>query len=188
MENSPDESPVRADQNEKFWGAAFPLILAAAYLLIGIFFMRPTMGEPDAFRAGVSAVLYIEQGVYSSYWYHPLMMYIFVAATRLALALDWDQTIVLNTLGVIFGSLSVWPFYQLTRRLLTRQTAVFTSIAFITAPVFIKFSTYLTHEIMGFAFALWSLYLLERTLAQQGRILAVAFGLCCGATWTARSS
>jgi len=186
MPNAPDESPVRADPNEKFWGTAFPLILAAAYFLIGVFFMRSTMAEPDAFRAGVSAVLYIEQGVYSSYWYHPLMMYVFVAATRLALAFEWDQTIVLNTLAVIFGSLSVWPFYQLARRMLNRQTAAFASVAFIFAPVFIRFSTYLTHEVMGFAFALWSLFLLERTLARQGRVLAVAFGFFCGATWTAR--
>lgn len=186
MLNAPDESPAQTDPQEKFWGAAFPLILAAIYILLGIFFMRPTLGEPDAFRAALSALVYIKQGVYSSYWYHPLMMYIFVAATRLALALDWDQTIVLNTLGVIFGSFSVWPFYQLTRRLVTRQTAAFASSAFITAPVFIKYSTYLTHEIMGFAFALWSLYLLERTLARQSRAAAAAFGLFCGATWTAR--
>jgi 4-amino-4-deoxy-L-arabinose transferase-like glycosyltransferase len=56
----------------------------------------------------------------------------------------------------------------------------------MTAPAFIRFSTYLTHEIIGLAFALWAIHLLERALAKQGRVEAVAFGFFCAATWTAR--
>lgn len=186
METFLDESSNQVDAGEKLRDVAIPLLIAAVSFLIGLFFIRPNMGEPDSYREALSALKYIDEGVYSSYWDHPLTMYVFVAATRLALALDWSQTAVLNTLAVLFGSFSVWPFYRLVQRLVNRQTAAFASAALVLSPAFIQFSTYLSHEVVGFAFALWSLCLFERTLARRSRIVAIAFGLSFGATWAAR--
>lgn len=186
METFPGESSSQVDAGSKLRDAAIPLLIAAISFLIGLFFIRPNMGEPDSYREALSAFLYIDEGVYASYWDHPLTMYVFVAATRLALAFDWSQTAVLNTLAVLFGSFSVWPFYQLVRRLVNWQTAAFSSTALILSPAFIQFSTYLSHEIVGFAFALWSLFLFERTLAERSRIAATVFGFSFGATWAAR--
>ncbi len=186
METFPDESSSQVDARSRLRHTAIPLLIAAISLLIGLFFIRPNMGEPDSYREALSAFKYIDEGVYSSYWDHPLTMYVFVAATRLSLAFGWRQTAVLNTLAVLFGSLSVWPFYQLVRRLVNWQTAAFASTALILSPAFIQFSTYLSHEVVGFAFALWSLYLFERTLAERSRLAATAFGFSFGATWAAR--
>lgn len=144
------------------------------------------MGEPDSYREALSALRYIDEGIYSSYWDHPLTMYVFVGATHLARALGVGQIAVLNTLAVVFGSLSIWPFYHLVRKLVNKQTAAFASAALIILPSFIRFSGYLSHEVVGFAFALWSLYLFETALERQSKTTALAFGLFYGATWSAR--
>ncbi|GAB4343111.1 MAG: hypothetical protein Kow0099_21220 [Candidatus Abyssubacteria bacterium] len=144
------------------------------------------MGEPDSYREALSALKYIHEGVYSSYWDHPLTMYVFVAATRLALALGLAQAKMLNTTAVLFGAAAVWPFYRLTERLTNGSTAAFATLGLILSPVFLKFSTYLSHEIVGFAFALWSLHLVESTFSRPARFKAAAAGFCLAATWSAR--
>ncbi|UCD56350.1 MAG: hypothetical protein JSV16_11000, partial [Candidatus Hydrogenedentota bacterium] len=123
MGSPPPESRSRSGAGQGFAQAAIPLILGTISLFIGLFFIRPNMGEPDSYRDALSAFQYIDDGTYGSYWDHPLTMYFFVAATRLAMAFDMSQTTVLNTLAVLLGSASVWPFYQLVRRLVNWQTA-----------------------------------------------------------------
>ncbi len=180
------ESTAVVSPTEGFWNAGFPILISAMFLFIGLFFMRPNMGEPDSYREALSALRYIDEGIYSSYWDHPLTMYVFVAATRLARALGVSQITVLNIVAVLFGSLGIWPFYHLVRRLVNRQTAAFASIALIVSPALIRFSSYLSHEIVGFAFALWTLYLFQRALERESRSVALAFGFFFGATWSAR--
>lgn len=170
----------------RFLGDPAPFILVTACFFIGFLFMRPNLGEPDSYREALSALRYIHEGIYSSYWDHPLTMYLFVAATRLARAFDAEDVRVLNTVAVSLGAASIWPFFRLVSELVNRRTALFATASLIVSPVFIRFSGYLSHEIAGFAGALWSLYLFERTLTKRSRSYALAAGLCFAATWAAR--
>lgn len=180
-----------AEEHPRSISAGMPvaaLAIVAASVLVGLTFMRPNMGEPDSYREALSALKYLDEGVYSSYWDHPLTMYIFVAGTRLARATGFEQTSILNLLAVLFGAASVWPFFQLAARLANRKAAIFASIALILSPLFIEFSSYLSHEVIGFAFALWALYLFQRFLDGRRRSAALLFGLFFAATWCARPS
>jgi hypothetical protein len=168
------------------WQKAIPFILGVACFFIGLFFMRPNMGEPDSYREALSALQYLDDGTYGSYWDHPLTMYAFVAATFLARALGLSQIALLNTVAIVSGSISVWPFYHFVRKLANWQTAAFASAALVLSPSFIRFSTYLSHEITGFALAAWSIYFLLQTLDSRSRIWALVFGFCFASTWSVR--
>lgn len=146
------------------------------------------MGEPDSYREALSAIRYIDNGIYSSYWDHPLTMYIFVAGTLVARALNVAQATVLNLLAVIFGTLSIWAFLRLSAELINRRAALFASAALMLSPNFLEFSTYLSHEIVGFAFALWAVFLFVRLLKVRQRVAAFLFGLFFAAAWCARPS
>lgn len=167
---------------------ALPLILSLLYMLIGLFFLRPSMGDPDSYRQALSALDYIERGLYTAYWDFPLTMYTFVVGTRLASALCADQLITLNVIAVLLGALTVWPLYQIVRRIVNPQAAAFAALAYIFSPTLIRFSTYLSHEIVGFACAIWSVYLFERAIARESRLIAFFFGLLFGATCVARTN
>jgi len=176
-----------ADKSSISWLAGAVCIVAATFV-IGLFFMRPNMGEPDSYREALSAIRYIDKGIYSSYWDHPLTMYIFVAGTLIARALNVEQVTVLNLFAVIFGTLSVWAFLRLSAELLNRRVALFASAGLMLSPNFLEFSTYLSHEIVGFAFALWAVFLFVRLLKVQRRTSAFVFGLLFAASWCARPS
>ncbi|MBI5116809.1 glycosyltransferase family 39 protein [Candidatus Poribacteria bacterium] len=186
MEIPSAASPSRADSTKGSVQGAVPFVIGMAYFFMGLFFVRPNMGEPDSYREALSALQYIDSGTYGSYWDHPLTMYVFVAATRCAHALGWSQIATLNTLAIVLGSISVWPFYHSVRKLANWQTAAFASAALILSPAFIRFSTYLSHEITGFALASWSIYFLLKTLESRSRTWALAFGFCFASTWSAR--
>ncbi|RJP71379.1 MAG: hypothetical protein C4532_07600 [Candidatus Abyssobacteria bacterium SURF_17] len=186
VEPAAEESLYRCPGGRRFWDAASPAVLTVLSLLVGLFFMRPNMGEPDSYREALSALQYIEKGTYGSYWDHPLTLYIFVAATRLALLLNTSHVAVLNTVAVLFGAASIWPFYNISRKFVSLEAAALASFALILSPAFVRFSTYLSHETVGFSFALWSLYFFQLALAKRIRLAALAFGLCFAATWAAR--
>ncbi len=186
MEERETDSGSPEGTGNRYSRIGAPMIFVAFYVVIGLFFVRPDMGDPDSYREAISAIQYIEEGTYGSYWDHPLTMYFFVAATRLAFAFGWDQLAVLNVLAVLLSASTVWPLYQLISRLAGWRAAAFASAAYILSPALIRFTTYLTHEGVGFAFALWSIYLFERALSSGGRTRAFAFGVSFGATWAAR--
>lgn len=186
MESFAANSIHQPDADSTFHSLALPIILSVICLLIGLFCLRPVLGDPDSYREALSAIQYIEEGTYGSYWDHALTMYLFVAATRLAFIFGWNQICALNALAALIASLSVWPFYQLVRRLVNWQTAAFATIALVSSSLLIRLESYLSHDLVGYTFALWSLYLLEQTLSKKNRILAFGFGLSCAATWTAR--
>ncbi len=168
------------------WNVAAPLGLVLFSFALGVFFMRPDLGEPDSYREALSAYRYLDEGIYSSYWDHPLTMYLFVFGTLFARAFDTSHIGALNTIAVILGAAGMWPFYHLVRRLVNRETALVSALALMLSPAFIRFSTYLSHEVAGFAFALWSLYLFERMVTDREKLTALAFGISFGATWSAR--
>jgi hypothetical protein len=185
MQQTHDTSPEN-EPTGRLWTVAVPLILGALYLFVGLFFRRPDMGDPDSYREAISAIRYINEGVYASYWDHPLTMLLFVAATRVAFAFEWNQLAVLNVLAVLLAATTVWPFYHLTRRLVSMPAAAFASVALVFSPSLISFTTYLSHEGVGFVFAIWSVYLFERALDTGGRKWALLFGMAFGATGAAR--
>jgi len=188
MKATEPEVPSWANMRFKHNPAALPAALVVGSLLIGFFFMRPNMGEPDSYREALSALKYLDESTYSSYWDHPLTMYFFVVGTRVARAISAEQATVLNTLAVLFGAASIWPFFQLVAWLVNRKAALFASIALIISPTFLEFSAYLSHEIIGFAFALWAVYFFQRVLDHGGRAAAILFGCFFAATWCARPS
>lgn len=188
MENSGGKLPCREDKAEKFWRVTAPVVFGALYFVIGLFFRRQGMGDPDSYRQALSALAYLEEGAYTSYWDFPLTMHVFVVGTRLAVALGLSHLAVLNTVAVFLGAVTVWPLYQLIRRLASRQAAAFAAAAYVFSPTLIRYSTYLSHEIVGFTFAVWSVYLFERVLARGDRPTAFAFGLSFGAAFAARAN
>jgi 4-amino-4-deoxy-L-arabinose transferase-like glycosyltransferase len=187
-ENRPQEKQMAEASPQQRAFVLEALFLTLACFVIGLFFMRPNMGEPDSYREALSALKYIDEGVYSSYWDHPLSMYVFVAGTRIARFTGIEQVRLLNLLAVVLGALSVLPFFQITEKLTDRRTAVFASAALIFSPAFIEFSSYLSHEIVGFSFALWAVYLFQRALESRRRVTVLLFGFFFAATWCARPS
>lgn len=187
MQNNHDMS-AETEATGRFWSACVPLILSVLCLFIGMFFRRPDMGDPDSYRQALSALAFVHDGTYSSYWDFALTMYTFVFGTYLASVFRLDNLSVLNAVAVILGASTVWPLYQLVRRLLNPYVAAFASAAYILSPTFIRYSTYLSHEVVGFTFALWSVYLFERAVQKQGVRAPFLFGLCFGAAFTARTN
>jgi 4-amino-4-deoxy-L-arabinose transferase-like glycosyltransferase len=185
MEEIHDMSPA-TEPTGRFWSAGLPLIFCGLYLLVGLFFRRPDMGDPDSYREAISAIRYINEGIYASYWDHPLTMLFFVAATRVAHAFEWDQLVVLNVLAVMLTATTAWPMYHLARRLVSVPAAVVATMGYVLSPSLIRFTTYLSHEGVGFVFALWSVFLFERMLDTGGRKWALLFGISFGATCAAR--
>ena len=186
MELSVENAPRQSNAIEKFSSLALPIILSIACFFIGLFFLRPVLGDPDSYREALSAIQYIEDGTYGSYWDHALSMYLFVVGTYFASAFGWNQITGLNVLAALAASLSVWPFYHVVRRLVNWPTAACASIALVSSPLLIHLSTYLTHEVAGYTLALWSIYFFELALSRKNRILAFGFGMSFAATWAAR--
>jgi 4-amino-4-deoxy-L-arabinose transferase-like glycosyltransferase len=186
MEPPIENTTPQPDAIGRFPSLVLPLILSLACLLVGLFFLRPVLGDPDSYREALSAIQYIEEGTYGSYWDHALSMYFFVFGTLMAAALGWNQITGLNVVAALMASLSVWPFYHLVRRLVNWQTAAFASAALISSPLLIRVSVYLTHEVVGYAFALWSVYLFELAVSKKKKSFALGFGLAFAATWAAR--
>ncbi len=187
MRNSDDRAP-KDEGAGKLWLVGAPLIFVALYILVGMFFRRPDMGDPDSYRQALSALAYLEDGTYSAYWDFPLTMYTFVFGTYLASVLGLGQLATLNTLAVLLGAAGVWPLYHLIRKFVSPQSAAFASAAYVLSPTLIRYSTYLSHEIVGFAFAIWSVYLFELALERRDRLTPIAFGLFFGAAFSARTN
>jgi len=179
---------LHEDVSGRFWKIGAPIVFGVLYLFIGLFFLRPGMGDPDSYRQALSALTFLDESAYSSYWDFPVTMYVFVAGTWLASIIGLDQLTVLNAVAVLLGAVGIWPLYQVIRRLAGRRTAAFASVAYILSPTLIRYSTYLSHEIVGFAFAIWSFHLFERALARGDRRTAFAFGFLFGAACAARTN
>lgn len=187
LQNSDDRVPKDEDDG-KLWLVGVPLIFCAMYLLVGLFFRRPDMGDPDSYRQALSALAYLKDGTYSAYWDFPLTMYTFVSGTYLASVLGLGQLVTLNTLAVLLGAAGVWPLYHLIRKFVNPQSAAFASAAYVLSPTLIRYSTYLSHEIVGYAFAIWSVYLFELALERRDSLTTIAFGLFFGAAFSARTN
>ena len=188
MGESSEKATAESGTGTRLARIGAPIIFVVLYFLVGLFFRRPDMGDPDSYRQALSAFAYVEEGIYSAYWDFPLTMYVFVFGTYLADWLGLYQLAVLNTLAVALGAASVWPVYQLVRGLVSPRAAPFAAAAYVLSPTLIRYSTYLSHEIVGFAFAIWSVYLFERALARDDRVTPFAFGLFFGAAFAARTN
>ena len=170
MHPTVENAGLQSDAAERFFSLVVPLILSIVCFLTGLFFLRPELGDPDSYREALSAIQYIEEGTYGSYWDHALSMYLFVLATRLAFVFGWNQITALNALAALLASLSVWPFYHIVRKLVNRETAACAAAALITSPLLIRVSIYLSHEVVGYTLALWSIYLFGLTLSEKNKV------------------
>ena len=94
---------LHEDVSGRFWKIGAPIVFGALYLFIGLFFQRPDMGDPDSYRQALSALTFLDEGAYSSYWDFPVTMYVFVIGTWLASVIGLDQLTVLNAVAVLLA-------------------------------------------------------------------------------------
>lgn len=92
-----------------------------------------------------------------------------------------DAVWAVNMVSVIFGSLTVGVFYELTRRLYGPLAAVFGTLLFMVTPIFLGLAVYGKNHVPSLYFLLQGMVFLHRGLQEEKRTSLYLAGLSLGA-------